>query len=140
MLGTPFNAVAIFEKGYLAGTEMTKEKLESYKSDLLFVGYLTDNKNPYEFIQIVKEVSKTHPKIKAVMVGGGDLGSESLKLIGKLGLADNVKMVGFQHNPYIYMNQVGELCYRGIFPNILYLLSTLLSNKVKWQDIEPDIF
>ena len=105
VLGTPFNAVAIFEKGYLAGTEMTKEKLESYKSDLLFVGYLTDNKNPYEFIQIVKEVSKTHPKIKAVMVGGGDLGSECLKLIGKLGLADNVKMVGFQHNPYIYMNQ-----------------------------------
>ena len=44
VLGTPFNAVAIFEKGYLAGTEMTKEKLESYKSDLLFVGYLTDNK------------------------------------------------------------------------------------------------
>jgi glycosyltransferase involved in cell wall biosynthesis len=33
------------------------------------------------------------------------LGSECLKLIGKLGLADNIKMVGFQHNPYIYMNQ-----------------------------------
>ncbi|PHU40819.1 hypothetical protein CSX00_04175 [Pseudobutyrivibrio ruminis] len=105
VLGMPFNAVATFEKGYLAGTEMTKEKLEAYKSDLLFVGYLTDNKNPYEFIQIVKEVSKTHPKVKAVMVGGGDLGSECLKLIGKLGLADNIKMVGFQHNPYIYMNQ-----------------------------------
>ena len=105
VLRTPFNAVKIFEKGYVAGTEMTKEKLEGYKSDLLFVGYLTDNKNPYEFVRIVKEVTKTHPKVKAVMVGGGDLGTETLELIGKLGIADNVKMVGFQHNPYIYMNQ-----------------------------------
>ena len=104
VLGTPFNAVRIFEKGYLPGKEMSKEKLEGYKSDLLFVGYLTDNKNPYEFVRIVNEVKKTHPDIKAVMVGGGDLGSECLELIGKLGLGDNIKMAGLQHNPYIYMN------------------------------------
>ena len=48
-LGVPFNAVKIFEKGYVAGTEMTKEKLAGYKSDLLFVGYLTDDKNPYDY-------------------------------------------------------------------------------------------
>ena len=104
-LGVPFDAVKTFEKGYVAATEMTKEKLESYKSDLLFVGYLTDDKNPYEFIKIVKEVKKNHPDIKAIMVGGGDLGSECLSLIGKLDLMDNVKMVGMQYNPYIYMNQ-----------------------------------
>ena len=105
VLGVPFNAVKIFEKGYVAGTEMTKEKLESYKSDLLFVGYLTDDKNPYEFVRIVDEVRKTHPDVKAVMVGGGDLGSECLELIGKLDLMGNIKMVGLQHNPYVYMNQ-----------------------------------
>lgn len=105
VLGTPFNAVKIFERGYVAGTEMSKEKLEGYKSDLLFVGYLTDDKNPYEFVRIVNEVRKTHPEVKAIMVGGGDLGSECLELIGKLGLNNNIKMVGLQHNPYIYMNQ-----------------------------------
>lgn len=105
VLGTPFNAVRIFEKGYVAGTEMTKDKLESYKSDLLFVGYLKDDKNPYEFVRIVNEVRKTHPDVKAVMVGGGDLGSECLQLIGKLDLTNNIKMVGLQHNPYVYMNQ-----------------------------------
>ncbi len=105
VLGVPFNAVAIFEKGYVAATEMTKEKLESFKSDLLFVGYLTEDKNPLEFIKIVKEVSKNHPDVKATIVGGGDLGSECLKLITKLGLLDNIKMAGMQHNPYIYMNQ-----------------------------------
>ena len=105
VLGTPFNAVATFEKGYVAGTEMSKEKLESFKSDLLFVGYLTDNKNPYEFVRIVNEVKKTHPDIKAVIVGGGDLGSECLELIGRMGLTDNIRMVGLQHNPYVYMNQ-----------------------------------
>jgi len=105
ILGTPFNAVKIFERGYLPGTEMSKEKLEKYKSDLLFVGYLTDNKNPYEFVRIVNEVKKTHPKIKAIMVGGGDLGSECLQLISKMGLSENITMVGLQHNPYLYMNQ-----------------------------------
>ncbi|MBR4707310.1 MAG: glycosyltransferase family 4 protein [Pseudobutyrivibrio sp.] len=105
VLGIPFNAPAIFEKGFLAGNEMSKEKLANYKSDLLFVGYLTDDKNPLEFIRIVAEVKKTHPNITAIMVGGGDLGSECLKLIGKLGLAANIKMAGLQHNPYIYMNQ-----------------------------------
>lgn len=105
VLGVPFNAVSIFEKGYVAATEMTKEKLEGFKSDLLFVGYLTEDKNPLEFIKIVKEVSKNHPDIKATIVGGGDLGSECLKLITKLGLLDNIKMAGMQHNPYIYMNQ-----------------------------------
>ncbi len=105
ILGTPFNAVKIFEKGYLPGTEMSKEKLEKYKSDLLFVGYLTDDKNPYEFVRIVKEVKETHPDIKAIIVGGGDLGSECLELIGKYNLSENITMVGLQHNPYIYMNQ-----------------------------------
>ena len=105
VLGTPFNAVKTFEKGYVAGTEMSKEKLDSFKSDLLFVGYLTDNKNPYEFVRIVNEVRNTHPDVKAVMVGGGDLGSECLELIGKMNLTDNIKMVGLQHNPYVYMNQ-----------------------------------
>ena len=105
ILNTPFNAVKIFERGYLAGNEMSKEKLAKYRSDLLFVGYLTDNKNPYEFIRIVNEVKKLKPDISAVMVGGGDLGSESLELIGKLGLSENIRMVGLQHNPYVYMNQ-----------------------------------
>ena len=105
VLGTPFNAARIFEKGYVAGTEMSKDKLEGYKSDILFVGYLTDDKNPYEFVRIINEVRKTHPHVKAIIVGGGDLGSESLELIGRLGLGDNIKMVGLQHNPYVYMNQ-----------------------------------
>ena len=109
VLSTPFNAVKIFEKGYVAGTEMTKEKLDGYKSDLLFVGYLTDDKNPYEFVRIIDEVRKTHPDVKAIMVGGGDLGSECLELIGKLDLMGNIKMVGLQHNPYVYMNQTRVL-------------------------------
>ncbi|WP_167511278.1 glycosyltransferase family 4 protein [Pseudobutyrivibrio xylanivorans] len=105
VLGIPFNAVSVFEKGYVAGTEMTKEKLNGFKSDLLFVGYLKDDKNPYEFIKLVAEIKKNRPDIKAIMVGGGDLGSECLKLIGKLDLTNNIKMVGMQYNPYIYMNQ-----------------------------------
>ncbi len=105
VLGTPFNAVKTFEKGYVAGTEMSKEKLAGYKSDLLFVGYLTDDKNPYEFVRIVNEVKKTHPDVKSIIVGGGDLGSECLELISHMELSNNIKMVGLQHNPYVYMNQ-----------------------------------
>ncbi len=105
ILGTPFDAASVFEKGYMAGTEMSKEKLEKYKSDILFVGYLNPEKNPLEFIYIVDEIKKTFPHIKAVIVGGGDLGGECLRLIEKLHLENNICMAGVQHNPYVYMNQ-----------------------------------
>ena len=105
IMGMPFDAPAVFEKGYLAGTEMTKDKLEKYHSDLLFVGKLTDDKNPLEFIKIVGEIKKKKNDIRAIMVGGGDLGKECIARINKFGLGDNVSMVGFQYNPYVYMNQ-----------------------------------
>ncbi|MCR4695077.1 MAG: glycosyltransferase [Pseudobutyrivibrio sp.] len=115
ILGIPFDAKKIFEKGYIAGTEMSSDKLQNYKSDLLFVGHLTEDKNPYEFIRIVDEIKKTHFDVSAVMVGGGDLGSECLELINRLGLQNNVRMVGMQYNPYIYMNQTKILVIPSTF-------------------------
>lgn len=108
-LGNPFNAANIFEKGYLSGTELSAEKKEQYKSDLLFVGRLTPEKNPMEFINIVAEVKKSIPQVRAIVVGNGELGGKCLKLIEKLKLEDNVKMVGFQSNPYNYMNMTKVL-------------------------------
>ncbi len=103
-VGNPFSAKKVFEKGYLAGTELNDEKKNSFKSDLLYVGRLTPEKNPLEFIHIVDEVRRNVPQVKAIMVGNGELGSKCIKLIEKLGLHDNIKMVGFQANPYNYMN------------------------------------
>lgn len=109
VLGNPFNARAIFEKGYLAGIELSEEKKSGYISDLLYVGRLTDEKNPLEFIEIVKGVKSEIPDVKAIMVGNGDHGGKCLKLIEKYDLGDNIKMVGFQSNPYNYMNMTKVL-------------------------------
>lgn len=115
VLGNPFSPARVFEKGYLAATEMSKEKLDAYKSDILYVAHLTQDKNPFEFIYIINEIKKTHPDIKAIMVGSGDLGAKCIKLISKLSLEDNIKMVGFQYNPFIYMNQTRMLIITSSF-------------------------
>ena len=114
-VGNPFDARAVFERGYLAATEQTEEKKAKYVSDILYVGRLTTEKNPTEFINIIAEIKKTFPHIRAIMVGNGDLGSSCLKQIEKLGLEENIKMVGFQSNPYNYMNMTKLLIMPSLY-------------------------
>lgn len=108
-LGNPFSARAVFEKGYKPVQELSEDRLQALQSDLLFVGRLEEEKNPLEFIHIVTEIKKTCPQVKALMVGTGSLGAKCLKLIEKLKLSDNISMVGFQSNPYSYMNMTKVL-------------------------------
>ncbi len=108
-LGNPFSARTVFEKGYRPFQELSPDKLNALKSDLLFVGRLQEEKNPLEFINIVAELKKTYPQVKAIMVGTGDLGGKCLKQIDKLRLEDNIHMVGFQSNPYSFMNMTRVL-------------------------------
>lgn len=103
-VGNPFNMNKIQVLGYGAGTDNSKEKLEMYTSDMLFVGRLESEKGPEEFIKIVAQVKKEKPDVKAIMVGGGSLGRKCLNQVGKLGLTENIFFVGFQSNPYIFMN------------------------------------
>ena len=69
--------------------------------DLFYFGRLSDEKNPIEFIEIVKELN--NKEIKCVMIGDGPLREQCENLIKKYSLEDNIKMIGFQSNPFPYI-------------------------------------
>ncbi|MCF0185111.1 MAG: glycosyltransferase, partial [Bacteroidaceae bacterium] len=94
VIGNPFDTNSVRSKG---------DSGESKPCDLLFVGRLTDQKAPLDFIKIVAAVKKEKPGIKAMMLGDGELKGECERLILHLGLEDTIDMPGFVSNPYPFM-------------------------------------
>ena len=72
--------------------------------DIGFFGRLTEQKDPIRFLKILKAVTDEMSNISAVMVGksDGSLDDEIKKFLRENPM--NVKLVGFQENPYKFMN------------------------------------
>ncbi len=79
-------------------------------ADVIFLGRLTEAKNPLLFLDIIAELKKTAPKISAVMVGDGELRRQVEQRITELSLEDSVLLAGFQKNPYSYIRQSKVMC------------------------------
>lgn len=84
--------------------ELSKKEIDEIY-DLCFVGRLIEYKQPELFVKLVGSLKNSMPQIKAVMVGDGELRCETESLIMNLGLESNIKMVGFDTNPYKYVNK-----------------------------------
>ena len=68
--------------------------------DLVFIGRLSTQKNPERLIEIIDLIKQKKNDIKLAIVGDGEKKNEIEKLVFDRGLADNVKLYGFQSNPY----------------------------------------
>lgn len=94
--------------------EKIREKAEHGQSveenDVIFLGRLTAQKNPMEFLAIMKAVCAQNNKCKAVMVGDGELRQDVEKRVIELGLEDNVTLAGFQTDPYVFLKNAKVLC------------------------------
>ncbi len=67
--------------------------------DLVFVGRLSSEKNPLEFLEIVKVLKEEYPELRAVILGDGPL-IESCKEYAKQNLAiGSVEFKGYVENP-----------------------------------------
>jgi glycosyltransferase involved in cell wall biosynthesis len=73
--------------------------------DLLFVGRLTVQKNPFRFVAIIKKISKFIPNIHGVMIGNGPLLTSLIEFISKNNLNDHIKILGFQSNTLDYYSK-----------------------------------
>ena len=96
-IGNPVNTIEILDK--------IKGKILKKKYDICCVARITEQKNPFRFIKVIKTLVQEDNKLKAVWVGDGELKDKMLKKISEEGLDENIKLVGFQNNPYIYMAQ-----------------------------------
>ncbi len=73
------------------------------EADLCFVGRLVAEKEPLLFLQLVSLLKAEKGDIRAFMVGDGEMRTEVEKRIEELDLFENVKLCGFDENPYKYM-------------------------------------
>lgn len=100
------------EKCKILGNPIDKETIKkraeeqvNEKFDVLFVGRLATPKNPIKFINVIGQLVKKMPDLKAGMIGNGKLYEECMGRIENLHLEKNICMKGFCKNPYPYMKQ-----------------------------------
>lgn len=110
--------------------KLSKEKF-SKKYDLCFLGRLSPEKNPLEFISIVDQYKKSsNTKVKACMIGIGDLKKKCEDVIKERNLDTNIELLGFQENPY----KIVKNCKLVIMPSIyegfgLAAIESMILNK-----------
>lgn len=73
--------------------------------DICFLGRFSPEKRPLLFVEIIQELVKKDSLIKACMIGDGELGEQVKKKVNELKLTDNIELLGFQTNPYPYLNK-----------------------------------
>ena len=76
------------------------EDNHQYASDLVFVGRLSEEKNPMRLIDIVSEIKKTKKDISLAVVGDGKYKETMMNEVHNKGLTSNVTFYGFLSNPY----------------------------------------
>lgn len=93
ILKNPVNIEDIIEKSNIEIDAVNK-------FDLIFIGRLSEEKNPTLFIELVSEIKKYCKEIKAAIVGDGVLRIVCEAKIKELRLSENIQMLGFLDNPY----------------------------------------
>lgn len=74
--------------------------------DIIFVGRFVEQKNPQCFIRVIKKLVVTGlDRIQCVMLGDGELLKECQQMVEDLQLTNNIKLLGFQSNPYLFMKR-----------------------------------
>lgn len=73
------------------------------KYDLIFLGRLSEYKNPIKFIEIVNNLVKSGLELKCLMVGDGELKEKCVEKIESLSLKKVLEVIGYKENPFPYL-------------------------------------
>lgn len=99
----------IINIGNPVSREKILKKIESLKREKIYdiccTARISASKNPLKFLNIIKELKQEFPNINAIWIGDGEMKEIFIQKIKDLELDKNVKLVGFQKNPYEYMMQ-----------------------------------
>lgn len=79
-------------------------------SDIVFLGRLSEPKNPVFFVEIVNELVKRIPDLKVSVIGDGELREAVEQKISEFGLEKNIRLWGFQKNPYGLVKNAKLMC------------------------------
>lgn len=105
--------------------EFSKNKTEENITegvDILFCGRLDSNKNPLKMLEILNIIKEKGYNYTLGYLGTGELLDKVKEKVHKFGLENNVKMFGYQNNPYSYMDNCKLICmtsYSEGFPTVI---------------------
>lgn len=104
--GYPFNKLIDYKSVVLYNVinkeelyKKNNDDLNEYSYDIIFLGRLSNEKNPLRFINIIKDVKKEIPTIRTAVVGDGTLMDGVKSSIIKNNLQNNIELLGFKDNP-----------------------------------------
>lgn len=68
--------------------------------DIVYIGRMSEQKNPIRMVEILKKVIEKNPDIQCALMGDGPLFDDLQFRINEYGLQDNIHMLGFINNPF----------------------------------------
>ena len=68
--------------------------------DIIFLGRMSEPKNPLRLVQVLNRVHGEKPDLKAAIVGKGDMEEQVRKAIADSPARDHIRMLGYQENGY----------------------------------------
>lgn len=72
---------------------------KKYNYDVIFLGRLTQPKNPERLIRVLKLLVEKRPETRIAIVGTGELEASTKAVAEELGINKNIDFLGFLHNP-----------------------------------------
>jgi len=135
----PLNFDLIEQLKHEALTEDEKRMFD--KKTIIHCGRLTEAKGHWYLLKIFKRVKEAGLDVNLVLLGEGELRSETENLIDALGLKDSVFLMGYKKNPYKYLKHSDVFLYTSLwegFPNAV-LDAMACSNAVVSSDCQSGI-
>ena len=80
-----------------------------YGYDVVFVGRLCNEKNPLRFLDVVSGIKQRRPNLRVAMLGDGYLHDAVAEKTARLGLSENISMLGFVDNPLKIMKSASVM-------------------------------
>lgn len=71
--------------------------------DILYLGRMSEEKNPLEFIEIIKRLSIEN--LNCVMIGDGPLLDSCKEMVNKYDLQNKIKILGYKSNPFPHIKK-----------------------------------
>lgn len=107
VVGNPISIEQIRNKAEIA--------IDKEAFDVVFLGRLTEQKNPLLFVEVIKTLSEKKD-VRAVMIGGDrELGTQTRKKVEEEGLSNTIYLKGFLENPYGILKNSKLLCLPSIW-------------------------
>ena len=85
--------------------ELRRSKLFKNKQVVITMGRLAKQKGQWNLIRAFTEVVKKYPNAQLLILGRGSYRKYLQKLIEELGLIENASVVGFQKNPFNFLEK-----------------------------------